>query len=173
MNTHFSQISGCVSELYEAPENFRSQESNEFKICQGANCNSRAEFEKCFVCDSTEDPDCITNPNARHHQVCYSYENQCFTFIGAQNVVRGCINDTTEEIRTKCHKNPHKCAICKTMDEIGCNDEIFEIEKCIECDSDIDVRCQSSPETVEDKICNRVGNPFRKGCYLSIVSLFL
>lgn len=135
-------------------------------------CNSRANLEKCYVCDSTDDPDCISNPNERHHQVCSNYENQCFTFIGARNVVRGCMNDVTEEIRTQCLKDPRKCATCTTMDEIGCNNEIIQIEKCIECDSDTDVRCEHSPETVADKICNRFGNSFRKECYLSIVSLF-
>lgn len=145
--------------------------SNEFKMCKGWNCNRRSSMEKCFVCDSTEDPLCATEPSSTHSKICDNYLNECFTHIQTDKVVRGCLYDHDIYFRMECQGSKRKCGTCTTMDKIACNSAPIPLNKCIDCNSTVDGRCRNKSNTIPGKICDNIGSTIHKGCYLSIVSI--
>lgn len=81
-------------------------------------------------------------------------------------------DDDSEGVREICEKNKVKCEIQPATDPIGLNNSSVNIEEtCIECDSTNNTRCRMEPELFKGKICDRIKNSGRRGCYLSIVSM--
>ncbi|XP_055308419.1 uncharacterized protein LOC129572481 [Sitodiplosis mosellana] len=172
MNDTDRHIRGHVSQLTD--EQYRQFEAtgDEFRICKGAKCNSRPSLPRCLVCNSTEDPKCATNPSLLQSQVCPNYQNRCFTYIGKNNVIRGCLHDMdhNEDFQKKCESQPDKCAICPANDGGVCNNVKLNMETCIECQSSIDPRCRTHPDVMKETICDNFQNKrsVQIGCYLKI-----
>lgn len=143
---------------------------DECKVCTESKCNSRASFIKCFNCNSTEDQQCVENPQLGNSKVCEYYYDECFTHIGDYSVSRGCIGDKDKQFITRCRTDRDKCDVCDTLDENGCNNQTITLETCVECDSVKDSRCHEEPEIFTNKICSRLQSVDRPGCYLSVVS---
>lgn len=160
---------GCVNNLSKRELNQYNKRKDEFKICTGIKCNSRATFEKCLVCNSANSEKCVIEPNSQPSIVCENYVNECFTLISSKNILRGCLNDANVTFQAQCRNDLSKCETCPTTDGIGCNNSPFELETCIDCDSNIDGDCDLHPEKFKDKICNRIQPPDQSGCYLKKV----
>lgn len=156
-----------MNELSETEKTIFSKRSDEFKICHGRKCNRKTSIETCLVCNSTKDSRCATNPSLSLAKVCDKYENQCFTYISSEYIIRGCLNDFSEKFQTNCETEKNRCQICSTP---ACNNVTLEMRKCIECDSAQDERCRDQPQKFAEKICDYIEPLHPKGCYLSIVS---
>ncbi|XP_055309596.1 uncharacterized protein LOC129573251 isoform X2 [Sitodiplosis mosellana] len=161
---------GCVSSLNTNDRSFASKQPNQWKYCHGRdNCNSRSTFTKCFSCNSTVDSDCISNPTLSGSSVklCNDYDDSCFSHIGSQTLVRGCLNDLGWKSIAKCRAFPEKCDICKGENGEICNDKRFSEAKCISCDSWKDKRCRNKPEFSGQKLCSLANSPDEDlGCYM-------
>lgn len=140
-------------------------------MCKRTKCNTRAVLAKCLSCDSNLNPDCATNPRSEHTKVCDNYKDGCFTMITKTNVLRGCFEDVERNTQRICNSQADKCKICSPTDDVGCNNEKLQMEKCVECYSSIDERCRDHQELFESSICDSFESKRSKGCYLYIVSL--
>lgn len=143
----------------------------DFKVCKGEKCNSASFHQKCVICDSEEDARCINEPDF-NDKTCRNYENRCFTLISTHKVLRGCLEDTNEEIKNKCENENENCDICSKPEHgDACNKiKVNDLNSCVECDSNDDEECRTEPKKFADKICPQFGTSEPKGCYLSIVS---
>lgn len=151
-----------------------SKLKDSFKICNSFKCNSAAALQKCLVCDSRTDSKCISGPLSTNYKTCANYNSQCFTLISLNNIIRGCLEDAKKDIKEECEKDRKHCDICRDEDGISCNRKQLEaLDSCIECDSNVDERCRTSPEALGGKICPQFESPHQQGCYLSIVSKIL
>lgn len=163
-------ILGCVNNLSKNKLNEYQKRLDEFKICQGIECNSRTSFEKCLICNSANHPNCVNNTEYLTTKICKNYVNECFTLIGSKNISRGCLNDFDDEFQALCRNDASKCETCSTLkDDSGCNEIPFVLETCISCDSSKDNYCENHLEKAYDKICNRIQPPDQNGCYLKKV----
>lgn len=125
------------------------------------------------MCHSKDDPSCATNPSSLLAKACSKYEDQCFTYISRENVIRGCLydNDASENVQRNCETDEKKCEICSTSP--ACNNKVLEMQRCIECDSDEEEgdndQCRNQPQEIDDRMCDHIDPSTPKGCYLSIV----
>lgn len=72
------------------------REGNECKTCVGNNCNLKATFQSCHVCNSETDSNCLNLRNPLPTKICRSYTDECKTvaLIGGRTE-RGCANELT------------------------------------------------------------------------------
>lgn len=173
INDDGSMKRGCVNKLENDSELLKDCKSNSdtCKICHGQNCNFKKTFPKCLHCNYLEQTKCAIKPldNKVISRLCASYMDECFTLIESRNVVRGCLSDSEQEQedKEKCVDSNEMCAIC---DQANCNDKKIELERCIECDSDIDgEECRDNPQKFGGRICNGLKESQPEGCFLSIV----
>lgn len=162
---------GCAIDLSKEERNNCESDSNECKICHGLYCNNRNSFEQCIHC-TFEDPNCALKPNESMSKTCkeYGVGDVCFSHIGEAGILRGCLYDQGNEFMKQCSHYPSNCKVCSTNDKKSCNNEIIEMETCIECDSTIDAKCHNESETLKSKIYNTFQATDNVDCYLSITN---
>lgn len=160
---------GCVTDK-EDPLWEVCQKNVECKTCVGANCNSKRSFSKCKHCNTENDPQCAINPDSVKTKDCNAYVDDCYTFIGEYNIMRGCLNEQNDDIlQQMCSKkNSNKCAVC-SPDGDSCNIHPFIKETCVDCDSKVNKTCIDDPKQHMGKICNLIDSTDKRGCYLRVV----
>lgn len=136
------------------------------KICSETECNSRPSFQKCVLCDSSIDIDCAASPQSIQRKMCKEYDDECFSLIAERAFLRGCLNEQNLTIRGDCNQNKHKCAVCNTQSGNGCNDQKFELETCIQCNTHKEYGCRWTPQNWKGQICNDIFPSARLGCYM-------
>lgn len=119
---------GCVLNLSESENKDCDENVDNCKKCKGINCNSKKIFERCLVCDLSENEHCATNPKSIETKICQQYENQCFSHIEKPNVMRGCLSDKSSDFISTCRASSANCVICSSTDDLGCNNETINFE---------------------------------------------
>lgn len=161
---------GCISSLSTIEQQLAKSQLTEWKHCKGRdNCNSRESFLKCFSCNSNDDANCVSNPTSSEIavKVCNSYEDSCFSLIGAHNVSRGCLNELDWNLIVNYRSSPNRCDICTSYGEDICNDKKLKKFECVVCDSDTDEKCRNQPELFTPELCGLAGSDNGFGCFLS------
>lgn len=161
---------GCASNLLEEEKKNCENDSNECKICHGLYCNKRNSFSICIHCTELEDPNCALKLNESLSKTCKQYGDECFSHFGENGISRGCLQEQENEFVLQCQSDPLNCKICLTNDGKSCNDDILQMETCIECDSDTDVKCRNESETLMNKTYSTFQKAERVDCYLSITN---
>lgn len=160
---------GCISDLAADERKKYLENSDTAKVCTGYNCNLKKSFQKCFVCDSNTDPNCLSN-NIERIKLCAIYDDQCYTFVNGSRTFRGCLNDLTPDLVNECQKSANNCEICSSDEQQACNNRDLSLHKCIECDSNTNPECCDQPEVLQaGKICSLRKN-VKNGCYLKIIN---
>lgn len=160
---------GCVKNLSESENKECDENVENCKKCIGSNCNARKDFERCLTCDSSVNEHCALNPINVETNVCEHYDDQCFSYIGKSKVTRGCLNENNNDFIMMCRANPSKCGNCSSTNNIGCNNQIINLETCVDCDSIRDENCKLEPGKVGDSLCSVMNQEQRGGCYTSIM----
>lgn len=66
--------------------------SDNCKICQGINCNTKKEFQRCISCNSTDDIECIGKNTLDKSILCEAYDAACITGLDKLgNIHRDCV----------------------------------------------------------------------------------
>lgn len=143
-----------------------STNSSFCKTCTGMDCNNKSVLNKCFVCNSVTDPNCISNPSEVEEKVCPDYnDNQCCTIINDDKTTqRGCCNDDAN-FRAKCNGENSECSICSTQLNNLCNDKEV-LDTCIVCDSKTNPLCTKEPEKIGESACTVRSLRNTRGCYV-------
>lgn len=125
---------GCVASLNE--DEFREcQAGSTCKICQGNSCNIKPSFQKCFSCNSQDDPNCATLKSALPEKVCGDYLDTCKVYVKPNSTTnRGCFKEM-EGDGIECLPQSVNCKQCS---DNFCNGDIFPASRvtCYHCDSD-------------------------------------
>lgn len=150
----------------------RNSKSDECRTCFGSNCNTKQIFARCLHCDSALDPECAINPDASiFSKVCDAYEDdKCYTHISKFNVTRGCLLEQNTNFEKDVCTNPRKCSICSETHELGCNNQTFVMETCVDCDTKNGDNCYDDLDIFKGKVCSDLDSTEKQGCYLSVVS---
>ncbi|XP_037051310.1 proprotein convertase subtilisin/kexin type 5-like isoform X1 [Bradysia coprophila] len=132
--------------------------------CTDNGCNGKTvEDERCVVCDSDVDANCVTNLNETMQQSCPSSPAGmgCYRFDdGGGMIKRGCVGSLLAVEITECRREG---AFCKTCTGNNCNAQV-DFQKCHECDSDSNVSCIRSPSTVSTQTCRN----YIDTCYVHV-----
>lgn len=162
-------IRGCMSSLSETNFKYCIENNDECKMCIGNNCNSKQSFEKCQVCDSAVNKNCIRSPGLVEPKVCKYYDDECFTRIGDTTVSRGCLMEMDEKFVSECRENNRKCERCNITPRSyskTCNLQILTLSTCIECNSIVDENCRNGPELINEKLCGFINSTEKENCYM-------
>lgn len=181
---------GCISTLPPQDKVLALGRSNEWKHCIGqSNCNSRIAFQKCFSCNSANNTNCFANQSSSNTVIgtCGNYEDACYSYIGLNSIMRGCLSDLDEKSIEKCHQSQIKCETCGSKNGQACNDRKYNENRCITCDSGHDNNCRNQPELFSPQLCSSVNlcdddlgcflirdgnNKVRRGCELDLSAEF-
>lgn len=148
---------GCMSHLAEPKQTECRRNTDTCKMCVTKNCNDRLEFHECVMCNSNDDPQCVSNAMSSNTGICEQYSSICIVGIDDYGVThRRCSHDYMSDVRhfTKgidhCEKN-------------NCNNKLFPIDRkqCFQCTGDEDCDYPSDAEMI--KPC-AVVSPFDR-CY--------
>lgn len=153
------------------------QNGAECKTSIGSNSNNQRSFRRCMHCSSkSSNSGCVDNLDANNIITCTQYNDDCFTHIGRDHVLRGCASEQTNAFMEKCHDNKDKCEICTTKDDNDdtvCNSKPLDsMEMCIECSSQTEQDCHNNPDLYKDKICSGLDSAESEGCYTHLVCFF-
>lgn len=164
---------GCVSQLSPSKRRLCREEGDTCKTCTSNSstagvCNTIDSFTKCYSCDSTSNPNCAATPTDGMVVTCGIYNDTCFTSLNATNglVRRGCLGKMSPQFINLCKANEQHCNIC-VDGQSACNNRSVGIERCIECDSNVDPNCIDGLHLFGDgKVCNAKQPLNWQGCYL-------
>ena len=156
---------GCVTSL-DDDEVEECQDGDVCKICHGEMCNIKASFQRCFTCDSQDDPNCATLKGELEEKLCDDYLDSCKVYVKPNmTTVRGCFNEMLGD-GIECSPQSVNCKQCP---EPNCNGEIFPANRlsCYHCEGpNSDHECY---EDVEENVefshpCETYN--FRDSCFL-------
>lgn len=139
---------------------------DECKTCSGENCNNEFSFRKCIDCSSIYHPNCGESPMTTNTVTCSNYNDECFTYFGKVELLRGCLNDQKPEDIKKILKGKYKykSKTCKT--QFGtCNNDPIKLEMCNECSTKNGDDCLNNPDMYKDRVCNEINVVDVQGCY--------
>lgn len=133
------------------------------KTCTGSYCNKKTEFQKCRVCNSTDNVNCIRSPGSFATVTCQNYQDECFVHVENNIVTRGCLAETVSTpIQTDCQRNNDYCEKCSIAS--NCNNKIIDGEFCLTCNTETDPNCRANLNFTMRTQCPLSVNP--RGCYL-------
>lgn len=165
---------GCLADLQEPIKSLckKGNNSDECRTCAGSDCNKKLAFARCLHCDSALNPECAINPDAKlFNKVCDFYEDdKCYTNISKYNVTRGCLMEQKKSFVDDVCTNSRKCAICPATHELGCNNQTFVMETCVDCDTKNGDNCYDDLDKFKGKVCSDLYSTEKEGCFLRIVS---
>lgn len=104
------------------------------------------------------------------------YNDECYTSIGSDAVLRGCVSEREYSFAEACRNDTDKCEICTSIDDdetnVVCNKKPIKIEMCIECSLANGDNCLGNFDMYRNKICSGIGSTVAvsEGCYVHIVS---
>lgn len=152
---------GCLSDLTPVEHSRCDLDQKGCKVCEGANCNNRHEFQQCVRCNSTENVDCVRAIHWFDPVTCRAYDDVCYTHVANDVVTRGCLQESTNvNISIECN-NPDICEKC--VDQAGCNNKIVDGEFCMTCDSNTNPDCRANLTIDFRTQCSLAVTPL--GCY--------
>jgi hypothetical protein len=128
-------------------------------------CNSKETFQKCYQCNSTENPNCATLLGKLPEVLCDDYMDTCKTYVKPSSTThRGC----SKMEPTVCTPGLSNCSECKTN---LCNGEKFPSNRisCYHCTANsTDSECfgQIKSNSTLSHICETYN--FRDSCYLYV-----
>lgn len=129
-------------------------------------CNNKTSFQKCFVCDSDDNPNCATLQGTLPEKQCDDYLDTCKVYvIPGMTTHRGCFNEMIGD-GIECSSQSVNCQQCS---DNNCNGEVFPSNRlsCFHCEgADSSETCyQNLDESSElSGITCEVYN-FRDSCY--------
>lgn len=154
---------GCVADLepLAAVAEACTSQSDTCKTCVGNDCNSRETFQRCRVCNSTQNANCIRSPGSFLSQQCRFYDDECYTHAIGNVVTRGCRRQAPAPVLTDCAQRPDLCERCSGP---LCNQKTVDGEFCLECDQKLDANCATNGNYTMRKQCPLAVH--QRGCYL-------
>ncbi|KAI8035903.1 hypothetical protein M5D96_011334 [Drosophila gunungcola] len=141
---------GCKSDLDDefVDDNFHS-----LLFCNSSNCNFFDILptpKQCIVCDSSEDPNCATDPTkitliGNCGVLPYT---SCQTRVRNGITQRSCLSSLPREQLEECLNGSGTCEVC---DGDRCNVDIYPADRrrCQRCNSLTDPNCESAPDAAE------------------------
>lgn len=158
---------GCLSDVAVTPQVVESckGQGDSCNTCTDANgCNSKVvDGEFCLQCDSTYDPDCVSNANFTMRKQCPLSPNRvgCYLFDdGGEIVKRGCVADLTSNEIRMCRQERGECKTCIGDD---CNAQP-KFQSCRTCNSTQNVNCIRSSGAVSSVQCRK----YTDQCYVHV-----
>lgn len=155
---------GCVTSLAENMLR-ECQDGTDCKICHGNMCNKKETFQKCFACNSEDDPNCATLRGQLTEKVCDDYMDTCKVYVRPNRTThRGCFKDDQVEC------SPQSIN-CKSCTENECNGEIFPANRisCYNCEGEnANSDCYKNLENNTELSYPCETFNFRDSCYLYI-----
>lgn len=138
------------------------QEQQFCKTCTGPYCNKQIEFQKCRVCNSADNINCIRSPESFEERTCRKYIDECFTHVENNVVIRGCVSNMNPiPIQNDCNANNEYCEKCSSG--FNCNNKIIDGEFCLTCNSENDPNCRENLNNTMRTQCPLSVN--QRGCY--------
>lgn len=157
---------GCMSGL-NRKDFIKCNLNDECKFCFGNACNSKENFQKCYICNSALDLNCASNYEAIEIKTCKKYDDECFTFVNGTNMKRGCLLDLPDGLQSKCKRDyAKKCEICSDNAGNICNTVVLSENTCIECDSSVNSNCRKQTDLISEAFCSV--NSSHVGCFTNI-----
>lgn len=138
---------GCIAHLSDKWKKDCKSNSGQCKFCKGKNCNGKPSFQECIVCNSRDDPDCVSNAENTKSEICHEYLTSCRVGIDDHGIThRRCTGEY----------NADKRLFSKGMDNCwakNCNKDLYPADrlKCYQC-ADDDDNCDN-PTTEHLKPC--------------------
>lgn len=120
---------GCMHDLPEMQMNYCSQQSEKCKSCPDRNCNVKHTWQKCFKCNSRDEPRCAQSSTLFTSSDCKNYLSTCLTGIDAHgHTHRGC----SKGYESDYEQFGNKFDICSKND---CNGDIYPPNRlqCYQC----------------------------------------
>lgn len=158
-------IRGCVTSLSDE-ELKDCLDGNDCKICHGELCNTKQSFQKCYSCDSEDDPNCATLQGDLPEKVCDDYLDSCKVYVKPNMTThRGCFNEMLGD-GVECANQSVNCRQCI---ESNCNGEIFPSNRlsCFHCEGEnSDHECYKDLENDPELSYPCETYNFRDSCYL-------
>lgn len=96
-------------------------------------CNVKPSFQKCFVCNSGDDPNCAILRETLPEKICYDYMDTCKVYvIPNETTHRGCSNEMIGD-EIECSSQSDNCRQCS---DNNCNGEVFPADRlsCFHCE---------------------------------------
>lgn len=148
---------GCMSSLVEPKQTECRNNVDTCKMCVTKNCNNRKEFHECVMCNSNDDPQCVSNAVDSKTGICEQYSSICIVGIDDYGVThRRCCHDYIADIQ-------HFSKGIKSCEGNNCNFKLFPADRkqCFQCSGDED--CDYPSDTEMIKPC-AVVSPYDR-CY--------
>lgn len=125
---------GCIHDLPEKYKRDCLKSSNTCKHCMGKNCNKKPSFQKCYDCNSRDDPECARNVTMIKTNTCKEYLSTCITGIDAHGYTHRRCNEQTIIDQAKL---PNGFEVCSP---IACNSQVYPRNRlqCHQCDGNGD-----------------------------------
>uniref|UniRef100_A0A1B0CYG3 DUF753 domain-containing protein n=1 Tax=Phlebotomus papatasi TaxID=29031 RepID=A0A1B0CYG3_PHLPP len=113
-------VRGCAGDL-QGGEISLCERGSQCKLCDGANCNEKVDFQRCYSCNSANSGEACTNlQDTANQQTCSDYMDSCMTAIGPNGeTLRGCYSSYADQF-PMC--NTYTCQVCAGG---YCNGAIF------------------------------------------------
>lgn len=158
--THFENNivqRGCLSEAPTEIQTKCDAHSLSCTVCNGDDANEICNGisvgdERCYVCDSRSDPDCVKNVNVTMSTQCGSVKDAgwgCFLDTRNNVVRRGCVSSLNAGELSDCDGSPDQCKICKGH---NCNRKL-EFQRCHSCNSSSDIGCVYGADNMPNVTC--------------------
>lgn len=154
---------GCLSDLIPEEVSMCRQQGSFCKTCEGNDCNSQLQYQRCLSCDSMTNPDCLVPNDNVPSSVCRAYIDTCITHFENNRAIRGC-SSNRGDLQLSCGNDTSLCNTCDTG--FNCNNDNIEDEFCITCDSEIDAQCKNNPNIAMAQQCGADVKLNKMGCYL-------
>uniref|UniRef100_A0A1A9X3I3 DUF753 domain-containing protein n=1 Tax=Glossina brevipalpis TaxID=37001 RepID=A0A1A9X3I3_9MUSC len=140
---------GCVSDL---DSSFIKDNRRHLLFCDGDNCNTLDDLPQpvyCVYCNSTSDPDCVTDSSKDGKMCDVLPYTECYTRIDSDGSThRGCLFDLEGDIFEECiDSSINSSGMCQVCDSSSCNNEIYPKDRrsCLRCNSLSNSACEDNP----------------------------
>jgi len=131
--------------------------------------------DSCVVCNSAQDPTCVTAPWLIPAQTCAA---RCYSRIVDGHTLRGCSDQFDDRVLTNCTIDSN-CELCNSLDGGSCNNLVFPAHRvqCHQCVGSLTSNCSatvtSNPQPcalwANEDSCyiRRTENTIERGCLSS------
>lgn len=158
---------GCVTTLDDTALK-ECQDGVDCKICHDSMCNVKPTFQRCFTCNSQDDPSCATLQDDLPETLCDDYLDTCKVYVKPNMTThRGCYKEMSGD-GVECLPQSVNCKQCS---DNNCNGEVFPATRlsCFHCDeATADDECYNNLEgNTELSFPCEIYN-FRDSCYFYI-----
>lgn len=129
-------------------------------------CNLKPFFQKCFFCNSEDDPNCATLQGPLPEKICDDYSDTCEVYVKPNMTThRGCFNEMSDDGIACSSVN------CRQCFDNGCNGDIFPPNRlsCFHCEgANSDDNCYKNLDDSSELSHPCETYNFRDSCYFYI-----